>query len=134
MNKIELASQLSKNANITRSNALKFLDALIEVISEELKEQGKITLTGFGTFKTAFRKEMTGINPKTGVEISIPQRRVVRFVPGKALKASAIGLHGPGSGPDEIGAHDVYRSVDSEEIEEIVENIHGPGLGPDEEL
>ncbi len=130
MNKIELANLLVKDASITKANALKFLDALIEVISEELKKEGKVTLAGFGTFKTVFKKQKKGRNPKTGVMIIIPEKKAVRFLPGKALKKFALGPHGPGDGPDEFEIRGPLRSADVKE--EI--GIHGPGLGPDEEL
>ena len=89
MNKGELAFQMVKDSNITRGDALKVLDTLIEVITEELKKEGKLTLVGFGTFKTIRKKEKKGRNPRTGDEIIIPKKKVVKFLPGKKLKELA---------------------------------------------
>ena len=88
MNKNELAVQMVKELSITKVDALKIIDAYIDVVTEELKKkQGKLTLVGFGTFKTITKKQKKGRNPRTGKEITIPQKRAVKFVPGKKLKA-----------------------------------------------
>jgi nucleoid DNA-binding protein len=76
-----------EDASITKGNALKVIDTMIEVMSDELaKNDGKITLVGFGTFKTTVKKKKKGRNPKTGDVIEISRRRSVKFVPGKKLK------------------------------------------------
>jgi len=51
-------------------------------------KDGKITLTGFGTFEKVLRKARTGRNPKTGEAIEIKAGNVVKFKPGKQLKDS----------------------------------------------
>ncbi|MCK5055686.1 MAG: HU family DNA-binding protein [Candidatus Aminicenantes bacterium] len=87
MNKNELALQMVKDSSITKSDALIVIDTLIEVITKELqKNDGKITLVGFGTLKTINKKKKKGRNPRTGEEIIIPKKKTVKFVPGKKLK------------------------------------------------
>ena len=86
MNKQELVSAMVKDSSITKLETVKFIDSLIEVISAGLKAGDKITLVGFGTFKTQIKKEKKGRNPKTGKEIIIPKKKVAKFVPGKQLK------------------------------------------------
>lgn len=87
MNKNELAVQMVKDSSITKNDALKVIDSTVEVVAEELKkDDGKITLVGFGTFKTINKKKKKGRNPRTGAEITIPKKRVVKFIPGKKLK------------------------------------------------
>jgi len=86
MNKYELAMQMVKDASITRGDALRAIDALMEIVSKEMKKDGKLTLVGFGTFKTINKKQKKGRNPKTGAQITIPRKKVVKFVPGKNLK------------------------------------------------
>ena len=57
MNKNELAVQMVQNSGITKVDALKIIDTFIEVVSDELKTKGgKLTLVGFGTFKTIIKK------------------------------------------------------------------------------
>jgi DNA-binding protein HU-beta len=86
MNKNELIEKMVKDAGLTKNVTAKVLDTLLEVVTAELKKKGKITLVGFGTFKTIDKKAKKGRNPKTGAVISIPKKRVPKFVPGKELK------------------------------------------------
>lgn len=87
MNKNELVVQMVKDSGITKVDALKTIDSFIEVVSNELKnDNGKLTLVGFGTFKTIIKKKKKGRNPRTGAEITIPKKRAVKFIPGKKLK------------------------------------------------
>lgn len=87
MNKADLVSKMIEGSNVTKNDALKVVDYFVEVITDELKKNdGKLTLVGFGTFKTITKKQKKGRNPRTGAEITIPRKRVVKFVPGKKLK------------------------------------------------
>jgi DNA-binding protein HU-beta len=87
MNKNELAVQMVKDSSVTKNDALKVIDAMVEAVSDELKKKdGRLTLVGFGTFKTINKKQKKGRNPRTGAEILIPKKRVVKFIPGKKLK------------------------------------------------
>lgn len=87
MTKAELIDLMAKEANITKEKAGIALNSLIEGILETLKtDDGKIQLTGFGTFLTVQKEERKGRNPGTGEEITIPAQKVVKFKPGKVLK------------------------------------------------
>jgi DNA-binding protein HU-beta len=87
MNKNDLAVQMVKDSGITKVDALKTIDSFIDVVSNELNnDNGKLTLVGFGTFKTIMKKKKKGRNPRTGAEITIPKKRAVKFVAGKKLK------------------------------------------------
>jgi DNA-binding protein HU-beta len=87
MTKVELVQQMAKDAGISKAAANKALDSFIEGVKKALKKKdGKITLTGFGTFSKVHRKARKGRNPATGEEIKIKARNAVKFKPGKALK------------------------------------------------
>ena len=86
MNKNELAVQMVKDSSITKTDALNVIDAFVDIVTNEMKKNGKLTIVGFGTFKTIVKQKKKGRNPKTGAEIVIPKRKVVKFVPGKQLK------------------------------------------------
>lgn len=58
MNKNELVVQIVKETGVIKTNALKVIDAFVNVVSEELtKKDGKITIVGFGAFKTIEKKK-----------------------------------------------------------------------------
>lgn len=87
MNKNDLVTELLKDSDMTKTKTLKFVDLMIETIADELKKKdGKLTLVGFGTFRTITKKRKKGRNPRTGEEIVIPKRKSVKFLPGKKLK------------------------------------------------
>jgi DNA-binding protein HU-beta len=62
----------------------------MESIKEVLGNDDKLKIIGFGTFAVSNQKERKGRNPQTGEEIKIPERKVVRFKPGKNLKEEII--------------------------------------------
>jgi DNA-binding protein HU-beta len=86
MTKPELIAKISEKAGITKVNAERGLEALLDVIEGALANDKKVALTGFGSFSVVERKERLGRNPKTGAEIKIPATRAVKFTVGKALK------------------------------------------------
>ena len=87
MNKNELAAKMVKDSTVTKSTAIRVVDTMLQVVSDMLKKKdGKVTLVGFGTFKSIDKKAKVGRNPKTGAKINIPKKRVPKFVAGKELK------------------------------------------------
>lgn len=86
MNKGELVKAMSEKANESKKITEATLNALIEVISEELKNGEKIQLVGFGSFEAKKRAERTGRDPQTGNSVKIPARISPVFKAGKALK------------------------------------------------
>ena len=91
MNKSELINAIAEQANLTKTDAGRGLDALIKTIETALKAGDAITLLGFGTFDVKDRAERTGRNPQTGQEITIAAAKVPSFKPGKALKDAVNG-------------------------------------------
>ena len=87
MTKAELVEKLAKDAKISKAAAGKALDSFVGSVTKALKKKdGKITLTGFGTFSKVRRKAREGRNPQTGKKIKIAARNAVKFKAGKALK------------------------------------------------
>lgn len=86
MTKADLINKVASKAEITKVDAAKAIDAMIEAIKEALKKNEKVTLVGFGSFYVTKRKARKGRNPRTGQEIKIPATKVPKFTAGKALK------------------------------------------------
>ena len=86
MTKAELIAQIAAKANLTKAAAERSVNAMLESIQEFLAEDGKLTLTGFGTFAVEERQERPGRKPRTGESIQIAASKVVKFRPGKQLK------------------------------------------------
>lgn len=86
MNKSELIDAISNKTEMSKKSAEASLNAIVEIISEELKNGGKVQLVGFGTFETRKRAARKGINPQTKEELKIPASIAPVFKVGKALK------------------------------------------------
>ena len=86
MNKSELVASIAQKVGSSKKSAEENLDTLIEIISEELKNKGKIQLVGFGSFEIRKRSDRKGKNPRTGEELRIPASTVPVFKAGKVLK------------------------------------------------
>ncbi|AJI20661.1 HU family DNA-binding protein [Priestia megaterium] len=88
MNKTELVDAVATQAELSKQDAKKAVEALFETISNTLAKEEKIQLIGFGTFEVRERAARTGRNPQTGEEMTIPASKVPAFKPGKELKAA----------------------------------------------
>lgn len=91
MNKGELIDALADRGNMSRAESGRALDALIEIIRDQLVRGEQIALVGFGTFGVSNRGARVGKNPRTGEAIKIAARRVPKFTPGKGLKDAVSG-------------------------------------------
>ena len=86
MTKAELVEFIAENADLTKADAARALEAMLAGVTKGLKEEGKVTLVGFGTFSAKKRDARTGRNPQTGEEVTIPARVVPGFKAGNKLK------------------------------------------------
>lgn len=86
MTKLELIDVVSSKAEITKAEAHKVVDAVIEAVNEGLAADGKVVIPGFGTFEVRTRTARVGRNPRTGENIKIEASRTPAFKPGKAMK------------------------------------------------
>lgn len=85
MNKAELINAMAGNADMTKADAAKALNAFLEVVMGALKRGEKVTLVGFGTFSVAERAARMGINPTNKQPIEIPAKKAVKFKAGTEL-------------------------------------------------
>jgi len=86
MNKGDLIEKIVSDVNITKADASRVLESVIDGITQALKKGDRTTISGFVTFSVSKRKARVGRNPQTGEPINIPARRVARFTSGKELK------------------------------------------------
>ncbi len=86
MNKTELIAAVADKADISKADAARAIDSLVEVVGKALKKKDKVSLVGFGTFMVRERAARTGRNPKTGAPLKIKASKTPSFKAGKALK------------------------------------------------
>ena len=87
MTKKELIDEMAQTSGITKSQAGKALGSLFDSFGKAMKaKDGKIVLSGLGTFSKVHRKARKGRNPATGEQMTIQARNAIKFVPSKTLK------------------------------------------------
>lgn len=88
MNKQDLVASVAEKAGMTKKDAEKAINAVVDSIKAALNKGEKVALVGFGTFEVRTRAARSGRNPQTGAAIKIPAGKVPAFRPGKELKDS----------------------------------------------
>lgn len=86
MNKGELIDSVAASAGLSRADATKAVDAVLDSVSRTLSGGDGVSLVGFGTFSVKSRAARMGRNPRTGEAIQIKASKVPAFKAGKALK------------------------------------------------
>ena len=87
MNKTELIDALAGKSGLTKADAGRAVDGVIETITEALAKGESVTLVGFGTFAVGERAARVGRNPQTGAEIQISASKQPKFSAGSDRKS-----------------------------------------------
>lgn len=86
MTKAELITRLAEETGLTKTQVETLVNTLVGVMSDEIKENGAVTLAGLGSFTVVRREARKGHNPQTKAPIDIPASNAVKFKCAKALK------------------------------------------------
>lgn len=86
MNKRQLVAHVAEDLRVSRLGAERLVRTVLETIEQGLREDGTVTIAGFGTFEVKSRKARVGRNPRTGEPIQIAEGRRIGFRVGKALR------------------------------------------------
>ena len=85
--KKDIIQEVSDELGITQTLSSKMLHLVVEIVTRELADANNVVMRDFGTFETRVAKGRPGRNPKDPAKtIAIPDRAVVKFPVGKALK------------------------------------------------
>ena len=86
MSKTELVNYIAEEAGLTKADASRALEAMMNGVIKGLKSEGKVTLTGFCTFTAKKKEAKDGRNPRTGETVKIPARVAATIKAGSKLK------------------------------------------------
>lgn len=86
LGKTELVAAVAKKAELTKADALKAVDAVLDTVTETLAKGDEVRLLGFLNLKVVNKAARVGHNPKTGAEIKIPATKAVSVKVGASLK------------------------------------------------
>lgn len=88
MNKDMLVHAIVEKTDLSKKDIESVIESFVDVVTAELRNGNKVTITGFGTFRVSKRAAREGINPQTKAKIKIPAMTVPKFTAGKTLKES----------------------------------------------
>lgn len=87
LTRADLADAVHRNIGLSRAECSAMVKSVLDHMCEALGRGENVKITGFGTFSVREKDERIGRNPKTGVEVPIPARRVISFRPSLGVKA-----------------------------------------------
>jgi DNA-binding protein HU-beta len=86
MTKADVVNALAQKTGMARKEAADAVDLFLVAVRDSLERGEKVSLVGFGTFYVKEKNARQGRNPRTGVKIQIPRKRVAAFKPGRAFR------------------------------------------------
>mmetsp|Transcript_21771 Transcript_21771/g.61971 ORF Transcript_21771/g.61971 Transcript_21771/m.61971 type:complete len:191 (-) Transcript_21771:45-617(-) len=85
-NKADFVQSVVEKTGLTKADAERSLNAVLETITENVADGKKISLIGFGSFASKYRAARKGRNPQTGEELDIAASYAPGFTASKKFK------------------------------------------------
>ena len=93
LTKRDLVIRISSENSLSQQHVFDVIQKTLDYISEALSKGDKVELRNFGVFEVKVRKARIGRNPNApATDVPIPQRAVVKFKPGKEMRAEVLKL------------------------------------------
>lgn len=93
MTKRDLVLRICEDTSLPQMDVQDVVQKTLDLISDAMNRGDKIELRNFGVFEVIVRKARIGRNPhKPDADVAIPARAVVRFKPGKRMRANVVQL------------------------------------------
>jgi integration host factor subunit beta len=87
MTKSDLIERVAREIpHISKKDTELVVNTIFEMLTQSLCRRDRIEIRGFGSFQVKTREAREGRNPKTGAEVSIPEKRTPFFKVGKELR------------------------------------------------
>lgn len=86
MNKKEFTQSVAAASGLSQKDAAVAVNAVLDVITTTMQQCERIAFPGFGSFAVKDRPARMGRNPRTGAQIKIAAKKVVKFTPGSGLE------------------------------------------------
>ncbi|NPA95706.1 MAG: integration host factor subunit alpha [Thermodesulfobacteria bacterium] len=86
LTKADLINKLYESEVLSKAEAVRAVETVIEIIKETLEDGENVLISGFGKFTVKDKKARRGRNPHTGEDLILAPRRVVTFKPSGVLR------------------------------------------------
>lgn len=90
MTKKDIVIKIAEDTELKQIDVKRIVQRALDHIVESLSKGETVELRNFGIFKVKSRKSRVGRNPKTGVTVPIPEKRIVSFKPGMVMKKKVM--------------------------------------------
>lgn len=91
LTKADLADSIYTNLPIDKQKAAQIVEDYIEIIKDALEKEGKVMISGFGSYEVKYKPPRRGRNPQTGDSIILRARKIVKFKPSQLLRRAING-------------------------------------------
>jgi integration host factor subunit beta len=107
MTKSDLIERLCQDQKLPKGKAELLVNSIFDCLEQALRRGERIEIRGFGSFEIRRYKAYQGRNPKTGVPVSVQEKRLPFFKVGKELKerVNGVGDEGDGGGSTSGNGH-----------------------------
>jgi integration host factor subunit alpha len=86
LTKIDITESIREKFGIPKKDSVCIVESLFDIIKDDLDKWNTVMISGFGKWTVKAKKARRGRNPKTGKEMTIDARRVVKFKPSNMLR------------------------------------------------
>ena len=86
MNKADLIKRVSEKNHIALKAAKVIVESFFDGMAESLKRGKRVEVRGFGSFSVRYYGAYKGRNPKTGMIVDVPPKKLPFFKVGKEMK------------------------------------------------
>jgi len=91
LTKADLADAIYAALEVDKQKAAQIVEDYIEIIKDSLEKEGKVMLSGFGSYEVNHKDARKGRNPQTGEPLILRERKVVKFKPSQLLRRAING-------------------------------------------
>ena len=86
LTKAELVEAIFNIQQVDKQHAVQIVEDYLELIKEALEKEGKVMISGFGSFEVKAKPERKGRNPQTDKPMMLRARKVIRFKCSQLLR------------------------------------------------
>lgn len=87
MTRSDLIARLNNRfSQLTRQDVDQSVRTILDAIANQIAQNSRVEVRGFGSFNLHIRPPRLGRNPKTGEQVPVPEKRVPHFKPGVELR------------------------------------------------
>lgn len=86
LTRADIVDSIYREVGLSKRESADVLQMILDEITETLAKGETVKISSFGRFSVRQKKERTGRNPKTGIEVPISERTVAVFKPSQLLK------------------------------------------------